>query len=86
MALKISTRCWFGGTLIGISVIAGFLLFFSGSPPVSVEHSDGHAGPNGFSWSGAISFNWPFFVLLTVGVMGLVILVIPRRKLPNDKF
>lgn len=76
--MKTSSRKWLGAALLVSSPAICILLYLSGVSLLSVKDLSSNSSPDGsFITSFAIRMHWSLVALLSAGIVGLVMLLLP---------
>jgi hypothetical protein len=81
--MKTSTRRILGAALAGISVAVAVVLQFAGKPVMSMDDWRTESFPGGDFTSGTLQLHWQLAAVAAFTLLGVAILVWPRRQPPK---
>ena len=84
--MKTSTRRWIGAALMGAPFVSAWLLVLLGVFPETLESSKTFSSGSDTATASVYSVHTPFWfriVFIGASVLGLVLLLLPRREKTN---
>ncbi len=81
--MKTSTRRILGATMLGVSLALALVLYFSGTPLLSLGQWHTTSFIGGSFICGSVDIHWPFVAVCIPGLLGLAALVWPLPKPPR---
>jgi hypothetical protein len=81
--MKTSTRRILGATVLGVSLAVALVLYFSGTPLLSLGqwHTSSFTGES--VTCGSVDIHWPCVAVCIPGLLGLAALLWPQPKPPR---
>jgi hypothetical protein len=81
--MKTSTRKSLGAMVLALSLLVTLVLYFSGTPLLSLQESHTSSFPGGSVTVSQFQMHWPFFAVCICAFLGLITILWPQRKPPR---